>query len=323
MKQSLDFILIGAQKSGTTTLFEYLRRHPELYIPSGKEAPFFSHDTDWNGGWSTYARRYFALAEDAQRWGTVTPHYMYGSLSSVDDPTLLAEAGEPERLIPERIASHSPDARLIAILRDPVERAHSHFRMEVFREAETRTFAEAVDDLLTPEQLERSRRELAETTAYVTNGEYGRILAPYYELFGEERMLVCFTSDLSKAPADTVARVLRFLEVDSGFEPPNLGQRYRVAGSRRRLRRLDLNRLERRVASNRRLRSAWHALPSALRGRIDRDFKELKYQTDVRNRVVDRRPEAPYANDVEERLRRHYASDRERLAALMGGAPPW
>ena len=62
MKQSLDFIVIGAQKSGTTTLFEYLRRHPELFLPSGKEAPFFSHDSEWNEGWSEYVRHYFGLA---------------------------------------------------------------------------------------------------------------------------------------------------------------------------------------------------------------------------------------------------------------------
>ena len=61
MKQSLDFIVIGAQKSGTTALFEYLRHHPELYLPSGKEAPFFSHDSEWNDGWAEYVRRYFAL----------------------------------------------------------------------------------------------------------------------------------------------------------------------------------------------------------------------------------------------------------------------
>ena len=200
MKQSLDFIVIGAQKSGTTTLFEYLRKHPELFLPSGKEAPFFSHDTNWNEGWSEYVRHHFALATESKRWGTVTPHYMYGSLCEAASPDELAAVSRPERLVPERIASHSPNARLIAILRDPVDRAYSHYRMERFREAESRTFEEAIDFLLEPRQLEQSRRQPDEVAAYVTNGEYGRILTPYFELFGKDRILVCFASDLASEP---------------------------------------------------------------------------------------------------------------------------
>jgi hypothetical protein len=322
VKQSLDFIVIGAQKSGTTTLFEYLRKHPELYVPAGKEAPFFSHDSEWNGGWSEYVRRYFARATEAERWGTVTPHYMYGSLYEAAEPEMLAGVRRPERLVPERIASHSPEARLIAILREPVERAYSHFRMERFREAERRTFDTAIDELLDPTQLERSRRQPTEVTSYVTNGEYGRILTPYFELFGKDRILVCFASELAAEPATTFSSILRFLDVASDFQPSNLGQRYRVAGSRRRLRRLDLDRLERRVASSRHLRSAWHALPTGLRERVDRDFKELKYQADVRNRVVERQTAAPL-EEVRERLRAHYASDRERLRMLIGCELPW
>ena len=322
MKQSLDFIVIGAQKSGTTALFEYLRHHPELYLPSGKEAPFFSHDSEWNDGWSEYVRRYFALAPGAARWGTVTPHYMYGSLCQAAKPESLAAVSRPERLVPERIASHSPEARLVAILRDPVERAYSHFRMECFREAEQRTFDAAIDDLLDPQQLGQSRRQPTEATAYVTNGEYGRILSPYFELFGKERILVCFASDLSDTPATTFASILEFLDVASDFQPSNLGERYRVAGSRRRLRRLNLDSVERRVASNSHLRSAWHALPGGLRGRIDRGFKEFKYQADVRNRVVEPDVEAP-SELVSERLRAHYAPDRERLRLLIDREPQW
>ena len=322
MKQSLDFIVIGAQKSGTTTLFEYLRRHPELFLPSGKEAPFFSHDSEWNEGWSEYVRHYFGLAADAARWGTVTPHYMYGSLYQATRPERLASVSRPERLVPERIASHSPEARLIAILRDPVERAYSHFRMEHFRETERRTFGTAVDELLHPQQLERSRRHPTEVTAYVTNGEYGRILTPYFELFGKDRMLVCFTRDLDAVPAVTFLSILQFLGVATDFRPPNLGKRYRVSGARRRLRWLDLDRLERHTTSNRHLRSAWRALPMGLRSHVDRGFKELKYQADVRNRIIERQAEPPF-DEIEERLRAHYALDREQLRVLIDREPPW
>ena len=320
MKQSLDFVVVGAQKSGTTTLFEYLRRHPDVYLPPGKEVPFFSDDEAWEGGWELYVRRYFATARDDEEWGSVTPQYMYGTLSRTRAD--LATAERPERLVPERIASHSPGARIVAILRDPVERAYSHYRMEVMREVEQRSFAEAVDDLLEPEQLEQSRRRFSETEAYVTNGEFGRILAPYVELFGSERVLVCFAADLADDPATTVESVARFIGVDPDFRPSNLGERYRVAGSRRRLRRFDLYRVQERVASSRGIRAAWRALPHRVRTRVDSTFKEAAYQVDVRNRVEGEEADGPPPEAVA-RLREHYAADRETLVGLTGTEPPW
>jgi hypothetical protein len=318
VKRSLDFIVVGAQKSGTTTLFEHLRRHPELHLPPGKEAPFFSDEEQWGGGWELYVRRYFGGAPDGARWGTVTPQYMYGTLSRGE----ARGVARPERIVPERIASHSPGARLVAILRDPVERAFSHYRMEVMRDAEQRSFAHAIDELLRPERLERSRRSFSETAAYVTNGEFGRILAPYFELFGRDRVHVCFSADLAAGAAGTVAEVARFIGVDGDFRPPNLGERYRIGGSRRRLRGLDLYALQERVASTRPIRAAWRALPRRVRTRVDETFKEAAYQVDVRNRVALADPEAPPA-EVAARLREHYAADRETLRALIGAEPPW
>jgi hypothetical protein len=324
VKVGLDFVVVGAQKSGTTTLFEYLRRHPEIYLPPGKEAPFYSDDVAWEGGWDLYVQRNFAAARDDEQWGTVTPQYLYGSLTRTVAPDALEDVLRPELLVPERIASHSPGALLVAVLRDPVERAYSHYRMEVLRETEHRSFEVVVDELLRPEQLERSRRRPTETTAYVTNGEFGRLLAPYVELFGRDRLLVCFASDLATEPADTLASVLHFLGVDDTFRPANLGERYRVGGSRRRLRRLDLHRLEGSVARNRGARAAWHALPPAVRARVDRTFKEAAYQVDVRNRVTSAdAPSADPAAEASTRLREHFAADRELLSSLLGYEPPW
>ncbi len=194
--------------------------------------------------------------------------------------------------------------------------------MERFREAEARPFEEAVEELLQPAELERSRTRVSETAGYVTNGEYGRLLAPYYELFGDNRIIVCFTHDLAAEPGPTLASVLRFLGVSDAYAPDDLGRRFRVGGSRRRVRRFDLDRLEQRVAANRALRSAWHVLPDGLRDRLNGGFKELKYQADIRNRVV--QPQAESRHEAaERRLRAHYADDRERLRALIGREPPW
>src|SRR5439155_11141329 len=129
------------------------------------------------------------------------------------DPGALAARDDTERIVPERIASHSPEARLVAILRDPVERAYSHYLMERLRKNEQRPYQVAIDELLRPERLEQSRRVIVEQQSYVTFGEYGRVLAPYFELFPRDRIHVCFTRELAEQREQTLAAVLRFLVV--------------------------------------------------------------------------------------------------------------
>src|SRR5579859_7000316 len=66
VKRQLDFIVIGAQKSGTTALFEYLRRHPELALPEAKEVPYFSHDANYRRDFDEYLRKAFAFAGEGR-----------------------------------------------------------------------------------------------------------------------------------------------------------------------------------------------------------------------------------------------------------------
>jgi hypothetical protein len=80
----LDFIVIGAQKASTTTLFEHLRTHPELYLPPGKEQPYFSHDEIHEAGWAQFAASTFAGAPGDVLLGKATPWYMAGCPIRVD-----------------------------------------------------------------------------------------------------------------------------------------------------------------------------------------------------------------------------------------------
>jgi hypothetical protein len=277
MKPAFDFIVIGAQKAGTTALHEYIRRHPEVSVPAGKEAPFYSHDSIWGAGWRPYVEKAFPFAPESTRWGVATPHYMLGSLyERVNGSASAAE--RPERIVPGRIKQHAPGAKLVAILRDPVERAYSHYRMQVLRGTEHASFADAVDELLRPETLERSRCFPTEETSYVSTGEYGRILAPYFELFGPEQVLVCFSGDLDREPGAVMRRVWSFLGVDADFVPDNLGQRYRVGGERKRAGWLDMDRLQNALAGSRPVRGAWRTLPAGARRRIDSAWNELNYR---------------------------------------------
>ena len=127
-KDKLDFIVIGAQKAGTTSLFEHLKLHPEIALPRSKEAPFFSHDrgtpTPYTSGWTAYMERLIAesTSDDPRRkWGTISTHYMVGTIFKPARGR-RARRGYDERTIPARIYQQLPNVRLIAILRDPVER---------------------------------------------------------------------------------------------------------------------------------------------------------------------------------------------------------
>ena len=327
MKDTLDFIVIGAQKAGTTSLFEYLRHHPQLSMPADKEAPYFSHDPLFARGWRDYMAR-IALVDPERRWGTVTPHYMVGGVYKRVRAQAEAAGGYDERTVPLRIHERLPDVRLIAILRDPVARARSHHQMMLMNGFERRSFDEAIEELLRPDALERSRRQPGEGTGYVTWSEYRRILGGYYDVFAPEQILVGFTEELERSPEQLLTRVHDFLGVSSDFVPENLGVRYRTGGTERRVSWMSPNRtmspqgLKRKLMRSSTARATWRLLPRASRLRIKRDYDHLGYRVDLWNRRTRAGAGQPSPETVE-RLREHFAEEADELAALIGANPPW
>jgi len=110
LKRNVDFLVIGAQKSGTTSLFKYLQRHPELYLPPSKEINFFVNASKFPRGLDWYIETYFRGADEDKLWGEVCPSYI-GYTSA-----------------PANIYANCPDVKLVAILRNPIDRAYSHYR---------------------------------------------------------------------------------------------------------------------------------------------------------------------------------------------------
>src|SRR5947209_1159841 len=128
-----DFLIIGAQKAGTTSLYRYLAAHPDIVASTRKEVHFFDINF-WRGEW--WYRSLFPLRRRLQRrpplrnrpaiTGEASPYYLFHPFA------------------PERAAQLLPDAKLIVLLRDPVERAWSHYRHEVANGRETMTFPDAL-----------------------------------------------------------------------------------------------------------------------------------------------------------------------------------
>jgi len=217
----LDFIVIGAQKAGTTSLWQYLRHHPSISMPLLKEAPLFSQAAIDAGEYDAFFAAHLGNAANGALLGKATPAYMMGNRG--------VDVGEVAR----RIADRLPRVKLIALLRDPIERALSHHRMSVRRGLDDRPFDLAAEELLEPEALRAGREDPSEVNSYLAQGEYGRILCAYRECFPADRVHVEQFAALRGDPDGVIDRVLEFLGLPAGYRPDNLGVRYHVGGSTR------------------------------------------------------------------------------------------
>jgi Sulfotransferase domain len=219
-----SFLIIGAQRAGTTSLFHYLLRHPDIVGPRGgdssvwwvKETHFF--DEKYSKGADWY-RSFFPLEVTRERRrkrgedllaGEATPYYMF------------------HPAVPARVAATIADVRLIALLRDPVERAYSHYQMMFRTGREKLSFEQALEAepgrvgkieealLAETEQLLPSGHRAHHQhrhRAYFGRGLYAEQLERWLELFPREQLLVVPTEDLLARPAETYAETLAFLGV--------------------------------------------------------------------------------------------------------------
>jgi hypothetical protein len=180
------FLVVGAQRAGTTWLDGHLRAHPDVYLPERrKELHYFDANYDRGPDW--YASFFPPPAEAAgfRAIGEITPKYLY------------------DAVVPARIRRDLPECRLIAILRNPVDRAYSQYALAVRDDGERGSF----DDFIArnPDALER--------------GFYARQLARYFDLFPRERFLVLLFERVIRDPDPALARIASFLGVDATAFP--------------------------------------------------------------------------------------------------------
>jgi hypothetical protein len=191
----VDFILCGAQKAGTSALAAYLREHPGIFMPAGKEVHFFDNDYHFRTGKADYSAYHaeFTPARHHQRVGEATPIYMYWR-GAVD-----------------RIWQYNPSLKLIVVLRNPIERAFSHWNMERSRGWERLSFWEALHCEETRHQ--RALPQQDRVFSYVGRGYYSEQLSRIWARFPVEQVLVLKSDALRHQPMETVRRVCAFLEL--------------------------------------------------------------------------------------------------------------
>ncbi|MGH2992864.1 MAG: sulfotransferase family protein [Solirubrobacterales bacterium] len=225
-----NFLIIGAQKAGTTSVYRYLRQHPEIYMSPLKEPRFFAFEGE-NPDFHGPFRRDPDTPLAGRPRGTVTELEPYRALyAGVADETAVGEAS-PQYLYsekaPGRIRHHLPDAKLIAILRDPAERAYSHFLMA------RREGHEPLTDFARALEAEEGRvRANWWIGHYKRMGYYHQQLSRYCDLFEPDQIRVYLYEDLGEDPVGTMRGILRFLGVDESLVPDTY-VRHNVSGTPR------------------------------------------------------------------------------------------
>lgn len=194
------FLIVGAAKSGTTSLWQYVRRHPQVFVPDVKEPGFFVEEIGWRYGVPWY-ERLFADAGEAVALGEASPVYtMYPVLAGV----------------PERIASVVPDVRLVYLMRDPVERMRSGY----------------VHRLETGEERQPIKRALLFDATYVNLSRYALQLERYFDWFPRSQFLLLTTEDLRERRQATMRRLFSFIGVDPDVDIDVSGEYNRGAEKR-------------------------------------------------------------------------------------------
>jgi len=233
-----SYLIIGAQRAGTTSLHRYLVQHPGVRtLLRTKGVHFF--DTNYGRGMAWYASRFptklYAWYAGSRRGlglvtGEASPYYLF----------------HPH--VPQRVARHLPRVKLIVLLRDPVQRAYSQYQHEVARGFETLGFEEAIE--AEPERLagETARLRIEplynsfshQHHSYLARGRYHEQLAGWRSLFPDEQLLVLSSERFFAEPDRSFRQVLDFLELPAftpaAYEKHN-GYDYRKMGEtvRRRL----------------------------------------------------------------------------------------
>lgn len=195
MGRKPDFIGLGAQKAGTSWIYSCLYEHPQVCMPL-KEIHFFSRPRNWENGYEWYEEIFAECSSDAKA-GEFSTTYLFNPLS------------------PERIYQRYPQVKLIASLRNPMERAYSNY---------INTIKSGVVHRDVP--FEEAMKEHPE---YVEQGRYASQLQRYLSYFERKQILLLVYEDCLSRPLEFMQSIYRFIGVEENFEPSMLNKKVNVS----------------------------------------------------------------------------------------------
>ena len=196
------FLIIGAMKAGTTSLYHYVRQHEQVYMPKVKELDFFVEEMNWPRGISWYQQQFAGAPKSALARGEASTAYT----------KFPKYAG-----VPERIAAVVPGVRLIYVVRNPVTRTRSHYQHRVALGAETNPPEVAV----------------LGNSIYTDYSRYSLQIDQYLDYFPPGQLLVITSESLQHDRRSTMSKVYEFLQVCPDFVAPGLNREYYRTADRR------------------------------------------------------------------------------------------
>jgi hypothetical protein len=190
-----NFICPGAAKAGTTSIYEILVQHPDVFLSRvNKEAHFFDYDENYKKGIQWYLKTFFSAYNNEKVMGDITPLYMY-----------LPEA--VERIYKDL----GKDIKIVFMLRDPVERAYSHYKFNMKRGYEKGGFEQAIE-----KESQRINHDFFQKIhySYIDRGLYTKQIKYFLNFFSKENMhFITFEEDFIKHKENTITGLLEFLNL--------------------------------------------------------------------------------------------------------------
>ena len=270
------FFVIGARKSGTTSLWRYMQGHPGIFVPENEKEPkYFVEERGWQRGQEWYESLFAGAPEGSARGDLSTDYSIYPVYSGV----------------PKRIAALIPDARLIYVMRDPIEHMRSAYAYSLWLGTESRPIREA----------------LLLDARYSYECLYALQIEQYLEHFPLSQMLLLTAEDLRFERRETMRRIFSFIGVDPDLCPDNVDEEYNVSRGRR------APRAWARLAGDVLIRSgAADRVPPGIERAIGRVNRSKLFARDVREE------ELQVDDDLRSRLAAVLRRDLSALRAFMG-----
>ena len=296
-----DLFIVGAPKSGTTSVYEWLKGHPDVYMTPVKEPCFYSRDlaADKSGNFLRYDAdrdRYtalFANAGDAKRVGEASTRYLY----SKDAARLIAE--------------DQPNAYIVAILRNPVDMIAS---LHAHKLAGGTEDLPRLEDALAAEQDRHHGKRIPKDSnphlaTYRDRARFGEQVARWYDAFPHERVHVIVFEELVRDPAAHFRRLLQFLDVDPDYQPEAFTAHNPAHGAR--------GGVIRTVGRSRPVQFlAWRVLPALIGDARARAMSRRIGHSKLQRRAAERAQVSP---ELRRELEAELAPD---VAQLVGAARP-
>ena len=279
-----NFFILGAAKAGTTALYLYLKQHPQVYLPSQKEPHFFDSRSNYEQGVGFYISKYFNEADNFTARGEATPAYFH----------------QPDYVIPRMKSIYGERCpKFIVLLRDPVERAWSHYLHKRRSKTEQEDFEQALKL-----EKERLKKDPTSWVGYFSDGLYAQQLEKWFDSYPKTNFLITLTESLSNRPHPTLEKIFSFLEIDKDYDI-EIQKKHNVASKPR-------SEWLMKFLSRRSILK-W-PIKKILSKRTRRRIKVLMRKKNLA--PLDKKPSIP--NEVAENLRKRYRKDILKLQEMTG-----